>query len=81
MLEKIRHLIGRFPDREDNIREQWQTNAAFEALVHQHSEVSDRLHRLSGGDPESSHDAGELRRRQAALEDEMLIIMDQSSRV
>jgi uncharacterized protein YdcH (DUF465 family) len=81
MLEKIRHLIGRFPDREDNIRELWQTNAAFESLAHQHSEVSGCLHRLSGGDPETSHNAEILRRRQAALEEEMLIIMDQSSRV
>lgn len=81
MLEKIRHLIGRFPDKENEIRQLWQTNAAFESLAHRHSEVSERLRSLSGQGGEPGREAEELRRRQAALEDEMLTIMDQSSRV
>jgi len=59
----------------------WQTNAAFESLVHRHGEVSDRLHSISRIGAEPGREAEELRRRQAALEEEMLIIMDQSSRV
>jgi len=81
MLERIRHLIGRFPDREDDIRELWQSNAAFESLAHRHSEVSERLHSLSGQGAEPHRETEELRQRQVALEEEMLIIIDQSSRV
>ncbi len=81
MLEKIRHLLGRFPNKEEKILELWQTNAAFESIAHRHSEVSDRLHSLSGQGAEPGREAEELRRRQAALEEEMMFIMDQNSRV
>lgn len=81
MLEKFRHLMGRFPNKEEKMQDLWQTNAAFESLVHRHGEVSDRLHSISRIGAEPGREAEELRRRQAALEEEMLIIMDQSSRV
>lgn len=81
MREDLGRVTGRFPDREDDIRQAWQTNAAFEALVRRHREISDRLGGRSAesGAPDPARQV--LRRRQTALEEEMLAIMDQSSRV
>jgi len=81
MSENIRHLIERFPEMEERIRTLWQTNAAFEALTHRHGEVSEQLQRYAGEGAEPGREAEELRRRRAALEEEMMTIMDQSSRV
>lgn len=80
MSSKAEHLLKRFPDLKSKILELIQTNDAFEALAHRHGEVSDRLSRFSKDEAEESVEADELRRRRAALEEEMMIIMEQNFR-
>lgn len=82
MEERVRHLIERFPERTDIIRALDETNARFKDLIGDHHEVSEELGCIKLADKES--EAGkkaELERRRAALEEELILLMQGHQRI
>ncbi|NIR30846.1 MAG: hypothetical protein GWN84_16325 [Gammaproteobacteria bacterium] len=78
---RIRHLVSRFPDREEIIRKLHVTNVNFEALCdryHQVSEEIEGLHRQGGAAVE---DIDALKHRRAALEEELMGMMSAGTRI
>ena len=73
-------VIEHFPEREEAIRELSASSSHFEALCRQYGEIAGKLHGLAaGGEP--GREAEALRRRRAALESELLALMQQTARV
>lgn len=82
MTEAIRNLVKRFPHFEDIIDALSSSGTGFDALCHEFSEVSESLGRLNARvDPADRARAMELNRRRAALETEMLELMEANIRV
>lgn len=79
MTEFLDQVIEHFPEREQEIRELSASSSHFETLCRQYGELAVKLHKLSsGGEP--GREAGELRRRRADLETELLAMMQQTAR-
>ena len=82
MENRSRHLIERFPERTDMIKALDETNARFKDLISDHHEVSEDLARIKKADKES--EAGrraELEQRRAALEEELILLMQSQQRI
>lgn len=82
MKDRSRHLIARFPDRTDMIKALDETNARFKDLIGDHHEVSEELASMNRADKES--EAGkraELEQRRAALEEELILLMQGHQRI
>ena len=80
MTDAKRRVIERFPDREATIHRLVDTNAAFNALCQEYGAVTDSLNRLQDSG-EGLAEADRLRQRRAALDEEMLALMQQTARV
>ena len=82
MADQLNPLYERFPGREDEIRELYASNNAFNGLCRVFCELEAQLGRLEGSatvaDP---GEAESLRHRQSALAQEMLALMQQNIRV
>jgi uncharacterized protein YdcH (DUF465 family) len=74
MVERIRHLLDRFPEDEEAIRDLIKTDAAFEALCQEYLQTEQELHRLEDEDSATggAAEAAELRHRYEAIEEELL---------
>jgi uncharacterized protein YdcH (DUF465 family) len=80
MSKGLRHLIERFPEHEAALETLSGSSANFDTLCAEYGEMANRLNRLTkGGEP--GREADELRRRRAAIEDELLAMMQQNARV
>ena len=78
----IRHLMKRFPQFETIIDELISTNTSFDELCREYGELNEHLENLdSRVDPVDADKAENMRRRRAALEEEMLLIMEANARV
>lgn len=81
MAEPLQSDLDRFPEYQREVRLLREVSAQFDLLCRECEQLEGRLHRLANlADPESDHEAGRLRRRRAALEQEMLAMMQQSQR-
>jgi len=75
--ELYRHLIERFPERGDVIRNLAESSAQFRDLLSDHHEVSSELGKLGAAEREAEAGKSErLKRRQASLEEELLLLME-----
>jgi uncharacterized protein YdcH (DUF465 family) len=77
----IHHAKARYPEHADTIEALSQTNSGFEELIHRYGHVVESL--LGLGEPTGPDDLAEtddLRKRRAALEEEMLLAIN-SNRV
>lgn len=78
---RLRHLLSRFPEHERSIHDLHGSNAEFQALCDEYTDVAEQLEGLSSEDqsdaPEQIH---ELRHRRAALEEQLLGIIEGISR-
>jgi uncharacterized protein YdcH (DUF465 family) len=76
MKETIRHLMERFPERAEVIKALSETNARFKDLISDHHEVSEELGKIKLADRESEFSKkDDLERRRAALEEELILLM------
>lgn len=77
MEEHTRHLIERFPERSDVIRSLSETNAKFKDLIADHHDVCEELARMDAVESEANPERrDELKRRQADLEEELMLITE-----
>ena len=82
MEEHYRHLIERFPERSDIIRTLAESNERFRDLLNDHHDVSVELSKMDQADREAeSGKAGELSRRRASIEEELLLLMEGHQRM
>lgn len=82
MSDVVRSVIDRFPDRERRIHTLFETSQNFEALCRKHDEVTQALHRLEAGVAAgTAAETDTLRKRRAALDDQLLAMMQQAARV
>jgi hypothetical protein len=73
MVERIRHLLDRFPEDEGAIRGLIDTDASFKALCREYQQTEQELRRLeSEGAVEGTAEAADLRHRYQAIEEELL---------
>jgi uncharacterized protein YdcH (DUF465 family) len=74
MVERVRHLLDRFPEDEETIRELINRDAAFEALCQEYEQTERELHQLENGGAAArgTGEAAELRHRHEAIEEELL---------
>jgi uncharacterized protein YdcH (DUF465 family) len=74
MVERIRHLLDRFPEDEETIRDLIKRDASFEALCQEYLDTERELHRLEseGTAKGGAAEAAELRHRHEAIEEELL---------
>ena len=73
MVERIRHLLDRFPEDEETIRRLIRSEPGFEALCQEYRQTEQELHRLGDeGAAEGAAEAAELRHRYEAIEEELL---------
>jgi uncharacterized protein YdcH (DUF465 family) len=73
MVERIRHLLERFPEDEETIRELIRKDPAFDALCQEYRQTEEELRQFEGkGASSDSDEADELRRRHEELEEELL---------
>ena len=73
MVERIRHLLDRFPEDEETIRGLITRDADFEALCQEYQQTEQELHRLEDqGAAGGGAEATELRHRYEAIEEELL---------
>jgi len=73
MREKLAKVIERFPEREDLIRALARSSERFRSLIADHHDAHQRLNSSeTEADPARQ---GELRRRMANLEEEMVRLM------
>ncbi len=79
---KIRRLLERFPEHSDAIKSLHDTNEKFGDLIADHHDVSEEFETMKGADRESQHGrAAELKSRRAALEEELLTLMENHQRI
>ncbi len=78
----VRHLMERFPQFETIIDELITTNTSFDELCREYGEINEHLDGLQvETDPADADKADQMRHRRAALEEEMLLIMEANARV
>lgn len=81
MPDHMRHLLDRFPDLGQRITDLHDTSANFNGLCREYGSLSEANGRLEGStEPNAVVEAEGLRRRRAALEDELLATMQQTAR-
>lgn len=81
MGKRLHTVIETFPQFEELIRELAGTNPEFEALCHEYSEVTEKLHgleELPDVDRDARGDA--LKHRRAALAEELHALMSANAR-
>ena len=81
MADMLDPLYKRFPGREEEVQTLFAANNAFNGLCRSFCDLDAELRRLEGG--AASHAPGEregLHRRQSALVQEMLALMQQNLR-
>ncbi|HSA82636.1 MAG TPA: hypothetical protein VLE23_17600 [Geminicoccaceae bacterium] len=73
MVERIRHLLDRFPEDEETIRGLIEGDTDFAALCQEYQQTEQELQRLEGeGAVAGAAEAAELRHRYEAIEEELL---------
>ena len=73
MVERIRHLLDRFPEDEETIRGLIDRDTDFAALCQEYQQTEQELHRLEDqGAAGGGAEAAELRHRYEAIEEELL---------
>jgi uncharacterized protein YdcH (DUF465 family) len=70
MVERIRHLLNRFPEDEETIRDLVERDAGFDALCQEYQQTEQELHHLE--QEGAVAEAAELRHRYEAIEEELL---------
>jgi uncharacterized protein YdcH (DUF465 family) len=77
MIERIRHLIERFPEDEGLVCELMQSDSTFDALCQEYRQSADELCRLEvmGGFSAGS-EANWLKQRRCWLEEEILTTIE-----
>lgn len=82
MDKRIQHLMERFPEHGEVIKALSETNARFKDLIADHFEVSEELVSIPTADQASDPAKAEaLKRRQAELEEELLLLMGGHQRI
>jgi uncharacterized protein YdcH (DUF465 family) len=78
----VGNLVARFPDMPEAIHRILESNPALDALCKSYGEVMEQLHEREGGrNPRDMARDEELKKRRAALEAEIIAIMEQNARV
>jgi uncharacterized protein YdcH (DUF465 family) len=73
MVERVRHLLDRFPEDEETIRDLIKRDTGFDALCQEYQQTEHELHDLEQkGAPVAAAEAAELRHRYEAVEEELL---------
>ena len=81
MRDHRRRVLDRFPDYRQRIMDLCDTSANFNGLCQEYGSISEAISRLDGSSqPNAKVEAEGLRRRRAALEDELLAMMQQTAR-
>jgi uncharacterized protein YdcH (DUF465 family) len=70
MVERIRHLLNRFPEDEDTIRDLVERDTGFDALCQEYQQTEQELRQLE--QKGAAAEAAELRHRYEAIEQELL---------
>jgi uncharacterized protein YdcH (DUF465 family) len=70
MVERVRHLLDRFPEDEETIRDLIGRDAGFDALCQEYQQTEQELRDLE--QKEAAAEAAELRHRHEAIEEELL---------
>ena len=82
MEERSSHPIERFPERRDMVRAIDETNARFENQIGDHHEVGEELASMTRADKESeARRTAELEQRRPALQDELILLMQNHQRI
>lgn len=82
MREKVKRLLERFPERADTILHLFDSDTRFRDLIGDHHDVSEALLRRGGdGHDADPAEAEALKRRQADLEEELLLAMQNHQRI
>ena len=79
--EGIRHLLRRFPDYEDAIRELHSTDVGFRSLSDDYHKLSERLEGVRALGPGEAAESERLKHQHAALEEELLGFIEGYGRV
>ncbi|MCG8354657.1 MAG: hypothetical protein MI920_03715 [Kiloniellales bacterium] len=76
-------VVERFREFEATLRGLWESNTHFNAKVHDFVEVADRIGRVEGtaAEADAAQELDSLRHRRAALEDELMAMIQQNVRV
>ena len=81
MSDDRQQVLDRFPDYRQRIMVLFDTSANFDSLCREYGSLSEAIGRLEGSsEPNAEVEAEDLRRRRAALEDELLAMMHQTAR-
>ena len=80
MADPHMNLIERYPEYEAQIRALTETNPAFNTMAHEFNAVCEELSRAHGG-ADADLDPEDLQRRKQALQDEMEMLLRQTSRL
>ena len=81
MSDDRQQVLDRFSDYRQLIMDLFDTSANFDSLCREYGSLSEAIGRLEGATgPGAEVEAEGLRRRRAALEDELLAMMQQSAR-
>jgi len=81
MTELINSLLKRLPHHRDKVQKLSGSNPAFDELCQEYNAVSERIDSASRSEPETSEDLGDLRRRRAAVEEQLIALMEANARV
>lgn len=81
MSDDRRRVLDRFPDYRQSIMDLYDASANFNGLCRDYGSMSEAIGRLEGSsEPNAEVEREGLRRRRAALEDELLAMMQQTAR-
>ena len=73
MVERIRSLLGRFPEEEETIRQLIRKDPVFDSMCQEYKDIGDELVRLAReSDPRAALEAEGLKMRRGAVEEELL---------
>jgi uncharacterized protein YdcH (DUF465 family) len=70
MVERVRHLLDRFPEDEETIRDLIKRDAGFDALCQEYQQTEQELRQIE--QEGAAAEAAELRHRHEAIEEELL---------
>jgi hypothetical protein len=77
MVQRIRHILARFPENEEAIRELVRGNREFDALCQEYANTSKELEDLAKlKRPELADQAGALQKRRMTVEEEILTAIE-----
>jgi uncharacterized protein YdcH (DUF465 family) len=76
-LERVRSIIGRFPESEDAIRELMRTDSRFDALCEEYAKLGEKIDELAQlKRSRAMIQASELQKCRVALEEELLTTIE-----